>query len=192
MKKMLTYISIIFLLTIIVAGSTYAYLIATTNSSINAVSSEGAKIDVVYTGGTTIEGLISMSEDKTGGLNTTVNIAITEKSVIVKSNLFININQITSSLATEGFIWEVYKTVNGVTSFIDSGTFLDCKSGNTTKKCAAGDKLYIVNDNILSTTNTSFTIYVWLDGNKVGNEVMGAKFSGTIAAETEKFTGKLE
>ena len=192
MRKIFIYMSTIFLLTIITAGATYAYLVSITNSNVNTVIGEGAEINVLYTGGKAIEGLISMTEDKSGGLNTTVNISLDASSVVVKSNLYININQITSALATEGFVWEVYKTVNGVESFVNSGTFLDCESGDTTKKCAAGDRLYIVNDYVLSTTNTAFTVYVWLDGNKVGNEVMGATFSGTIAAESEKFTGKLD
>lgn len=192
MKKGIIYISVILLLAIVTSGATYAYLTAVTNSGTNTVSTSGAKIEVVYSGGTAIEGPISMSLDKSGGLNTTVNIRITENSVAAKANLFINVNQITSSLATDALIWEVYKTVDGVESFVGSGTFLDCKATDGVKQCASGDKLYIVNDYLLSTTDTAFTVYIWLNGDKAGNEVLGATFKGTIGAESEEFTGILE
>lgn len=188
MKKIMIYILLILLLTIITAGATYAYLAASTNSVINVITGESAQLVVNYTGGKKIEGSMSLSKDKTGGHNTTVNISIAENSVIAKADLFININSISSSLATEGLIWEVYKTINGTESFVGSGTFATCYSGT---KCSNGDKMLIVNDYVLSTTNTAFTVYVWLNGDKVGNEVIGATFSGTISAETEEYTGEL-
>ena len=190
MKKIIVYISIILLIIIVTAGSTFAYLTATANSEINSVITEGTEIKMIYTGGKKLEGAISLTEDKTGGLNTTVNISLEEDSAKVKTNLYINVNQITSSLASEGFKWEVYK--NDETLPLNTGNFLGCQSGNTTKKCSNGDKLYIVKDYETLTTNTSFTVYVWLDGNLVGNEVLGASFTGTIGAESEKFTGHLE
>ena len=194
MKKVITYIIVILVITVITVGSTYAYLVAQTNQNNNITLGEGAELNVVYTGGTALEGAISPGVDKKSGLNTTVNIGITEDSVVAKANLYINVNTISSALATEGFIWEVYKIVNGEEIFFDSGSFVECRTTTNidTKKCATGDKLYVVNDYILSTTTTSFTVYVWIDGNKTGSDVLGASFKGTIAAETEKFTGHLE
>ena len=194
MKKVITYIIVILVITIITVGSTYAYLVSQTNQNNNIQLGEGAELNVVYNRGTALEGAISPGNDKTSGLNTTVNIGITEDSVVAKANLYINVNTISSALATEGFIWEVYKTVNGVETFVDTGSFTECRAttGEDTKKCATKDKLYIVNDYILSTTPTYFTVYVWIDGNKTGPDVLGASFKGTIEAETEKFTGHLE
>jgi len=194
MKKIITYIIIILVITIITAGSTYAYLVSKTNSSGNGLLGEGAELNVIYTGGTALEGGISPGNDKSSGLNTTVNIGITENSVVAKANLYINVNTISLPLATEGFIWEVYKKINGEETFVDSGTFTECRTtiGEDTKKCQAGDKLYIVNDYILSTTTTSFTVYVWIDGNKTSSDVLGSSFRGVIEAETENFTGHLE
>ena len=194
MKRTIKYVIIILLITIVTAGSTYAYLVAVTNSDINGLTSDGAELNVVYTGGTALEGAIGPGIDKSSGLSTTVNIGLTADSVVAKANLYININLITSSLASEGFIWEVYKTVNGVETFVGDGTFVECRSntGTDTKKCSNGDKLYIINDYVLSTTSTAFTIYTWIDGNKTGSDILGATFKGTISAESEKFTGHLE
>lgn len=193
MKRIITYITIILLITIITASATYAYLVSTTNSTQNGLAS-GAQLNVLYDGGKDLEGEISPGIDKSSGLNTTVNIGITADSVVAKANLYININSITSTLASEGFVWEVYKTVNNVQTFVKNGTFAECRSntGTDNKKCANGDKLYIINDYVLSTTNTAFTVYVWIDGNKTDSGVLGATFKGTIAAESEKFTGHLE
>lgn len=190
MKKIFFYISIILSILIITAGATYAYFASATNSAKNALTGDSAFLLVNYTGGTNIEGSISLSRDKSGGRNTTVNISLDPDSVIAKADLFLNINSISSPLAVEGFIWEVYKTINGVESFVGSGTFETCQPSGL--KCSSGDKIIIVNDYILSTTNTAFTVYVWLNGDKVGNEVIGSSFSGTIHAETEEFTGELE
>lgn len=194
MKKIIIYSTIILLITIVTAGATYAFLSSSTNSSVNQLSEKGAKLNVVYTGGTSLEGAISPGIDKNSGLSTTVNIGLTEDSVVAKANLYINVNSISSALATPGFIWEVYKTVNGEKKFYNSGTFVQCRTnaGEDNKKCTTNDKLYIVNDYVLSTTTTSFTVYAWVDGNKTGSEVLGTSFKGTIAAETEKFTGHLE
>lgn len=191
MKKIGLYIIITLLLIVATITGTYAYMIATINSSNNAVNTSGTNLKVVYSGGAAIEGILNLSNDKTGGLNTTVNIKIAEDSVVAKAHLYIDIEKITSSIATNALNWEVYKTVNGVESFVNSGTFADCLTGTTARKCVAGDKLYIVNDYQLSTEDTAFTIYVWLDGNKVGNEVVGATFKGIVAAESENFTGDL-
>lgn len=191
MKKIVLYTIITLLLIVATIAGTYAYMIATINSSNNAVNTSGTNLKVVYSGGAAIEGILNLSNDKTGGLNTTVNIKIAEDSVVAKAHLYIDIEKISSSIATNALNWEVYKTVNGVESFVNSGTFVDCLTGTTTRKCVAGDKLYIVNDYQLSTEDAAFTIYVWLDGNKVGNEVVGATFKGIVAAESENFTGDL-
>lgn len=196
MKKIPIYIIIILLITIITAGSTYAYLVANINSEVNGVKGEGAELNVVYQEGLPLEGEISPSINKNAGLHTTVNIRRTEDSVEAKTHLFIKVESITPSLASAGFIWEVYKIVETeeetTEEFITTGNFTQCKSSTGTKKCANGDKLYIINDYILSPTNTSFKVYVWIDGSKSGNEVIGASFKGVVLAETEKFTGILE
>lgn len=190
MKKIVIYTLIILLIIAITVGATYAFFSAQTNT--DDMDSGTTEIEIIYNGGKKIEGNMDLVTSKEGGYNTTVNIRETEESVHATANLFINVDQITSSIATEGLIWEVYKTFNGTTSFVNSGTFVECGAlGATKSKCKAGDKLYMVTDYELSTESTAFTIYIWLNGDKVGNEVLGATFSGTIATETNKITGDL-
>ena len=193
MKKTITYTVIILLLTIITVSGTYAYLTAATNS--NEIASNASKFEVIYTGGTHIDGTLPLAKNKEGGYNTTVNISVSTGSVEGKANLYIDIEKITTSIETfpKALTWEVYKTVNGTTEFVKDGTFADCKNEDGTKKiCEPYDKLYIVEGYKISTDNTAFTVYVWLNGDKVNNEVFGAELKAYIAAETENVTANLE
>ena len=194
MKKIIIYSSIILMIIIITVSGTYAFFSATTNTG-NVLTADASKLDVIYTGGTEINGnlkLVNPDENaKNKGFNTTVRIKLAEDSVDAKANLYIQINEITAAIATEGLVWEVYKEYEGVESFVDSGTFIECENGATTKKCANGDRLYIVRDYQLTTTDTFYTVYIWLNGDKVGNEVLNAKLNGYIGAQTEEITTNL-
>lgn len=185
------YTALVLLLTILTVGGTYSFFTATANSNSNEINFNATKFEVLYTGGTAIEGSLIPAKNKEEGFNTTVNIKISESSVQGTANLYINIEQITASIASEALKWEVYKTVDGTNSLVKTGSFVDCETSGTKKQCAAGDKLYIVKDYPLSTTNTAFTVYIWLDGYKSGNEVIGAQLKAYIGAESGNITGNL-
>lgn len=188
-KNIILYVVIIILVTIVTVSGTYAFFSSTANSS--EMNLESSKFEVIYTGGTAITGNLELVKSKEEGLSTEVNIKISDESVEGKANLYINIENITENIAVEAFNWEVYKTVNGNESFVNSGTFIDCEKDGVKKQCESGDKMYIVKDYLLTTTNTTFTVYLWLDGYKVGNEVIGSSFNGYIGAESENITANL-
>lgn len=179
MKKMLIYISITALIIVITTTGTYAFFSASTNTG-NGITSEAANLEVIYTGGTAIQGTLNLVRTKEEGFNTTVNIRLTEDSIDAMAKLYIKINDIGETIANDALNWEVYKD-NSTTAYA-KGTFNDYKSG---------DKVYIVNNYDLSTTNTSFKIYIWLNGEQVGNEVLGATLDAYIGAETEIITTQL-
>lgn len=179
MKKTILYIVIVLLLTIITVGGTYAFFYATENMGI---STNSHKLEVIYTGGTKIDKPLNLVKTKEEGVNTTVNIGVSQESVLVKANLYINIEEITSTIATEALTWEVYKVSETGESRVNWGTF----DGNQ-----KGDKVYIVTDYQLSTDITAFKVYIWLNGYIAGNETVGAKFKGSIGAETEDFTANI-
>lgn len=179
MKKTILYIVIVLLLTIITVGSTYAYFYATSKSN---VSTNSHNFEVIYNGGTAIDKPLNLVKTKEEGVNTTVNIGVDTDSVLVKANLYINIEEITEAIATEAFIWEVYKVSETGESRVNWGTF-DEKQND--------DKVYIVTNYQLSTEITSFKVYIWLNGYIAGNEAVGAKFKGYIGAETENFTANI-
>lgn len=182
----------LFAITIIAVsvGVTYAYF--TSVVSDNTLSTEIHELNVIYTGDTEINGNLNLATDKSGGHRRVVSIGLGENSVGASANIYIYINQITETLATEALNWEVYKIVNNQEVKYSSGNFLGCGELNETKyQCTAGKRMYIVDNFELSTTSQEFAIYLWLDGTKAGNEVIAAVLKGYIGAETEKVTGIL-
>ena len=182
-KKRIAIIVFVLLLTITVVGSTYAFFTATVNSS--GVDTSGSKFEVIYTGGTDIGGPISLSSQKVEESSTSVNIKIGQGSVKANATLYIKIEEISEVLAVPGFIWEVYGYKNSEQVYYKKGNFDGLNATNN-------NVVNIVENYQLTEENTEFKVYIWLDGNMVGNEVMNASFKGQIGAKTENFTGQLK
>ena len=184
MKKQFIYtICAVLLLAIAVIGSTYAFFSATTGENSN-VTAEASKFEVLYTGGTDIGGPVTMSSDRTGGKNTTVHIRVGEGSAQALAYLYLNIDSITTNLRVSGFKWEVSGMRGGQEVYTNSGNFAGYND-------TTNNVITIVEDYRLTEQQTDFTIYLWVDGNEAGNEVMDGRLGGYISASTERFTGQL-
>ena len=179
MKKNFIYIGVIFLIAVIIASATFAYLFAATNSSKNAMFTNSSKLGIVYTGDADIIGLLNLVSSKEEGVNATVKIKLSSDSVDAKTNVYIKVNEIGPDIASDALNWELYRTYMGVESFVANGTF---------EGVSNGDKIYVDRDYILSTNETAYTVYIWLDGNKIGNEALGEKIVGYIGAEAVHIT----
>ena len=176
---------------VVTVGVTYAYFNSIVSN--DTLSTEIHELNVIYKGDEEINGTLNLATDKSGGYRRAVSIGLGENSVGASANIYIYIDQITETLAVEALNWEVYKIVNNQEVKYSEGNFLDCGALDETKyKCTAGKKAYVVDNFELSTTSQTFAIYIWLDGTKVGNEVLGATLKGYIGAETEKVTGILQ
>lgn len=184
MKKNMIYTFLLVLLLIsLVAGATYSYLVSSIGDP-RTVATNASKYEVIYTGGTEISGIMPVTADKTDAFKTDVNIKLGKDSATALADLYINIEEMTDNLSIEGFVWEVYGYKNGNQVKHTSGNF---KGYNAqTNKI-----LTIIDDYELSEENTKFTVYLWLDGNKTDNAIIGASFKGYIGAKTEYLTGKL-
>lgn len=194
MRKTLTYIGILLLVTIITVSGTYAFFTATITTE-DPMAVETHQLEVIYRGDTEINGSLNLVKDKSGGHRREVSIGLSGNSVGASANIYINIDQITSTIATEALNWEIYKIENGeeVEEGAKRGTFIDCgQPGESKTTCSAGKRIYMISDLELSTTPQTFAIYIWLNGYKVGNEAIGATLRGYIGAETENITGILE
>lgn len=178
MKKTILYTVIIMLLVVVTAGGTYAYIFATISSN-NVVATNSSKLEVIYTGGTEISGVLNLVATKEEGKKTTVMIKISEDSVDAKADLYIQVNKIGEDISSEALNWECYRTYNDVETHVASGTFDGIENG---------DKIYIDTNYRLTTTETYYTVYIWLDGNKIGNEALGESIEGYIGAEAEHIT----
>ena len=186
MKKNTIYsIIAVLLLVIVTAGSTYAYLSSTVTTPNNSILSSTRSLNIIYSGGTTINNSMSVASNKNGGYNTTVSIRLAPNSAIARSDLYIYINEITQNIAIEGFIWEVYGYKNGVQVYSNQGNFDGYNS-------TTNNKVLIVDNYLLSEDETTFTVYFWIDGSQTNNDVLGGSFSGYIGATSEEFTAQLQ
>lgn len=194
MKKIIIYTLVILLLVIITVSGTYAFFTARIGSEENSLSPNANKFEVIYKGGENgeeITGKLKLANQNNKEMGATLEIRISEESIAGTANIYIQIDEITEDIANKALNWEVYKTFNGKEELAKQGNFEDCETDSVKRACKSGDKLYVIKDYPLSTTNTAFTVYIWLNGNLVGNEVVDDKFKGHIGAETEKITGDL-
>ena len=184
MKKQLIYsITVILLLVISVTSVTYSFLSASTGQN-NNVSTNSSRFQIIYTGGTEINGPLDLSADRSGGVNTTVHIKVAQGSSQALSYLYFNIEQMTANLSSSNVKWEVVGTRNSQQVYTNSGTFSGYNS-------TTNNKIPLVENYRLTEDQTDFTVYIWIDGNSAGNEMFGASLSGYISANTEQFTGVL-
>ena len=182
MKKIILYTSMVLLITIITVGGTYAYFVSTTNS--NTVSTDASELEIIYSTGEEISGVLNLVSSKEEGKQTTLSIKLSEDSVDATANVFIKIYEISEEIATDALNWELYrKPSGGSETFVASGTFKDYQNG---------DKFYIEENYRLTTSDTDYTVYIWLDGNKVNNidtpNVVGAVLNGYIGADAQHVT----
>ena len=182
-RQTIRIICAIVLLTIVVVGSTYAFFLASVSGNRN-INTNSSNFEVIYTGGTSISGEMPITYNKTNAFKTTINIRMGQNSVLAKSTIYISIDEISQNLRIPGFIWEVYRIVNSEEVYQNSGNF---NGYNDT----TNNIVNIVSNYQLSRENTSFVVYLWIDGSQTNNNVLGSTFSGHIGAVTENFAGEL-
>ena len=123
-----------------------------------------------------------MVRTKEEGFRRQLSIGISENSVAAAANIFMHIDNITEGFQNKALKWEVYELINEKEIYINSGNFKNIKSNSIE---------YIAEGLTLSTTDRIFIVYLWLYGEEAGNEVIGAKLTGYVGAETETIHGNL-
>lgn len=196
--KMTIYIIVgVVFLVLLVSGGTYAYFSVLVSSNTNAINIDSKKFTVITEGGTDIDGALSLTTSKDGGLSSTVKIRMEEGSVLPMANVFLDISSITNNVLGNGepwqktLKWEIYAYDSG-NNLVDSntGNFLECSSSGNVK-CENGGKLYLLREQQLAYTDTTYVVYIWLDAAIADNGVINASLKGSIGTETEQYTGKV-
>lgn len=178
MKKIILYIVGILLVATLIITGTYAYLVTTINSG-NALIGSSSNIAVIYTKDANIEGELNLVGSYKEGNKATVKIKLANDSVDAKADIYMKVTTIGQDIASNALKWELFRTYQGTESFVGRGTFDGVSSGN---------KIYVDRDYRLSTEETSYTVYIWLDGSLIGNEALGESFIGYIGAEAQHIT----
>jgi hypothetical protein len=183
-------ISIIIVLSIvfIVAGSTFAYFSAVIKGTDNKIKGNSANFNVIYYGDNSFIGNIRIvtSKEEEGTHSSTVQIGLDTAINGVTGDILFNVTNISNNLKINGFKWEVYTVSNNVETLYSSGNFSNATNNSV---------IPLVQGYPLSTTLTTFKVYIWLDGNdsSTGNGVLDgtAHFAGYISAKSNNLTGTL-
>ena len=178
-KKKSVFISIVIVLLVIVVVTavTYAYFASITNEEQVGTGSGMLGINYVKPGDLT--GTLMLSTDRGGGLKTTATASLTEDSEGALFNMYITPTQLTN-LNIPALKWEVEGVREGNVVCYGNGDFGSAEVGTSIK---------ILNGCSLSTTATTFTIYIWLDSSLVNSAVGGASFDAKIGADSVPITG---
>lgn len=188
MKKQFLYIvAIVLLLIITISGATFAFFSSYNNTG-NILNANASDFGVDFEQGDPIEGNLELSSSKNdpGVQKTEVNIKMKSGSPLAKVTVFFNIEEMTSNLAVEGFVWEVVGVRNNVETYYRQGNFqgYDATDNRT---------INLVEDYTLTEENTTFTIYFWLNGDLIQDtNILNSQFSGYIGAKTDNFTATLQ
>ena len=168
----------VILFVILIAGFTYAYLIARTEKDF--ITGSG-KFSIDYSIVQDIDATsLSPSQDKNDGLHGIVKAKLSENSVAGKFNIYITPSIIEGLNTNDALKYEVY--IDGSTTPYSTGTFNGVNVGNNVK---------VVDSYSLSSTSTytTFDIYIWLDNNLIVSSMFGKKFKATISADSTSITG---
>lgn len=164
------YILIVITLCLVTFGITYAWFIMSrTSNNVNATSS--GSLQIVYDKGQDVHGMLYPTTSKDNGLKASVSISQTSTSIQGLATISLNITTIDAELAISALKWELY--ANDGSNPVSTGNF-----ANTT----ASSVINLVENYELSTTNTKFDLYIWLDGNESSNDVINKSFGAYISA----------
>ena len=164
-------ILIVTTLCLVVFSTTYAWYLFSRESSVVNNTAGGGKLEVIYQNGQDIIGKLKPSKTNEGALSTTATIRKSSTSVDGLATITLNIESISSELAISAFKWEVYK--NTETQPINSGTLNGVSSGS---------KIKLVDNYLLTDSNTNFTIKLWLNGDETDGSVANKSISAYIDA----------
>lgn len=181
MKKIGIYVITLLLVSVITISGTYAFFTVVTERN-NALDSGTHQLLVKYTGDAAISGTVDLVKNKEEGFRRVLTIGLDENSLDAVANIFIKVDEITEGFQNDAFKWEIYELINNEEKYMKSGTFLNITSNSTN---------YIAENLALDTNVRTFVVYIWLNGDEAGNEVLGAVLQGYIGAETATISGEL-
>lgn len=169
----------VFLFIALIAGFTYAW-IAWQSSNIN-IAGRSDCFDIDYgisqqIGSASSKASLSMTSDYTEGLSAKVSLSLKTECANIPgtATLYLNTTNVgTTSGTSSGILNGALKyTVVSGTSVLANGVI------DTNNKITLLDNI-----NVSSTTPTTYTVYVWLDGEVADNSYANLNYIGYISAE---------
>ena len=161
----------------LIAGATYAWLsntLAVTNGVYNLKT---MNFLVNYTKGTDISNMTSVaSPTTTNTKGLTVRAGLADNSAPGKITIYLNTTSASNAIITGGHLkysWCI-------------GTCTGTNFADHTNTVSSTNKIAIVSNEVLTTSQKDFNVYFWLDGTKDESAIVGLSYSGYISAEASQ------
>ena len=182
--KIFMIFSIAVLAIAIIVSSTYAYYVWTTEgSNVTKIVAGVGAATVTFDGGSDVEANLRPVSDKSKGISKTIKVKADTTGLVF--NLYLDMTTLDTNLKHESFKYEFYKGTTKVkegnfsTTYLNSNT-TTCTKNNTTH-------ITLLTNESISTSNTEYTLYIWIDGANYTNPttMMNKSFSFKLHADGE-------
>ena len=166
-----------------VIGSTLAYYVWVTSSAQETkITTSIGSAYVYFDGGSSIEiAKLRAVSDKSKGVTKTISVKSNVSGI--KWNLYLDLLSLPDELKEESFKYALY---NG-SSVIKEGNFSSASITSNTSNCTVNNTTHItlVNNASVSTSTTTYTLYIWIDGANYENpmDMMNKSFSFKLHAD---------
>ena len=177
-KNIIISIIIVVVLTVLVAGASYAYIVAATGGASTEASS--GKLDVNYVKPSDITGKLSASSTRNDGLRGAASASLNAGSIGALFDMYITPTALTN-LNIPALKWEVEGVREGSIVCSNNGDF---------SSASVGTKIKVIDGCELSSTITTFNVYIWLDASLIEFPISGANFGAKITADSVPITGE--
>ena len=176
-KNIIVSIVIVVVLILLVSGASYAYIVAATSGASTGVSS--GKLDINYVKPSDITGELSASSTRNSGLKATASASLNTGSVGALFNIYITPTSLTN-LSIPALKWEAEGIRDGSIVCSNNGDFSSATVNN---------KIKVIDGCELSSTVTTFNVYIWLDASLITTSISGANFGAKITVDSVPITG---
>ena len=182
-KKFMLFGLIVLVITIAVS-STYAYYVWTTSDNeVTKIVAGVGSATVTFDGGSDINASLRPVSDKSKGI--VKEIKVKADTTGLTFNMYLDITSIGTELKDVSFRYEFYKG----TTKVKEGNFSETYLNSNTTDCSTNSTKHItlLTNESISTSNTSYTLYIWIDGANYVNPstMMGKEFNFKLHADGE-------
>lgn len=182
--KIFMIFSIVVLVIAIIVSSTYAYYVWTTEgSNVTKIVAGVGAATVTFDGGSDVEANLRPVSDKSKGISKKIKVKADTTGLVF--NLYLDMITLDTNLKHESFKYELYKGTTKVKEGNFSTTYLNSNTSTCTKNNTT--HITLLTNESISTSNTEYTLYIWIDGANYTNPstMMNKSFSFKLHADGE-------
>ena len=182
--KIFMIFSIAVLAITIIVSSTYAYYVWTTEgSNVTKIVAGVGAATVTFDGGSDVEANLRPVSDKSKGISKKIKVKADTTGLVF--NLYLDMTTLDTNLKHESFKYELYKGTTKVKEGNFSSTYLNSNTTTCTKNNTT--HITLLTNESISTSNTEYTLYIWIDGANYTNPsiMMNKSFSFKLHADGE-------